>query len=315
MGGFAAAIGLVVAATGMARGWTGHVRSVDVEGRRLVVKEAGTGREVPVLVRSPATIVTAEGRPLELRHLKAGDGLAITSEGDQATRLVVTQATLVGVLKSVNADARTLIVNQEGTDREIGVTADDQTTVTNPGGKSLEFADLKAGDGLAITFNGAHAAKVAVRPAARRGLVKSIDLRDQKVVMAEAGSDQDATIALTDRTVIVTTDGKALALKDLKQGDGLAVISEGDVASKLVVRVKPPSLAGQIKSIAGNLRSFVVVEVGTGKELTVGVNDRTTITANDGKPIAVRDLKDGDGVGITLGKAGVASEIVVNPKP
>jgi len=314
-GGLVAAIGLVIVSAGDARALTGHVRSVDVEARRLVVKEAGTGREVTVAVQSPAAIATVGGRALELRHLKAGDGVAITLEGDQATKLVVTQAPLVGVLKSANADARTLIVTQEGTGREIGVTSDDQTTVTNNGGKALEFAQLRSGDGVAITFDGAHAAKVAVNPAALRGLVKSIDLQKRQVVLGEAETDREVNVPLTDRTVIVTTDGKALALKDLKQGDGLAVITDGEAASKLVVRVKPPGLAGQVKSVAGNLRSFVVAELGTGKELTIGINDQTTIMSRDGKPIPMKELKDGDGVGITLGKAGVASEIIVNPKP
>lgn len=314
-GGLVAAVGLVIVSAGNARALTGHVRSVDVEARRLVVRESGTGRELTVAVRSPATIATVGGKTLELRHLKAGDGVAVTFEGEQATKLVVTQAPLVGILKSANAGARTLIVTQDGTGREIGVTVDDPVTVTNSGGKSLELDQLRPGDGVSITFDGAQAVKVAVNPAALRGLVKSIDLRKRQVVLTESGTDREVNVPLTDRAVIVTTDGKALALKDLKQGDGLAVISDGDVASKLVVRVKPPGLAGQVKSIAGNLRSFVVAEVGTGRELTIGIDDQTTIMSSDGKPIPMKELKDGDGVGITLGKGGVASEIIVNPKP
>ncbi|MCA1684801.1 MAG: hypothetical protein LC745_02210, partial [Planctomycetia bacterium] len=54
-------------------------------------------------------------------------------------------------------------------------------------------------------------------------------------------------------------------------------------------------------------------QTGTTKEVTVAVNERTSIVTTEGKPLKFRDLKEGDGVGI-LHTASLASKIVVNVK-
>jgi hypothetical protein len=195
------------------------------------------------------------------------------------------------------------------------VALDPQVPITSRAGDPFAGTDLKPGGGVAIVLNGPEAAKVVMSPPPRRGFVKSINLDKQSLTLNELNTEREATVPLADQASILSADGRSLALKDLKPGDGLAVTMDGDVASRIDVNVKLPSMAGQIKSISGNLRSFVVEDLNTNKDITVGVNDDTAIVTKEGKTLRMSDLKDGDGVGVTIGKGGVADQVVVNPKP
>ena len=82
----------------------------------------------------------------------------------------------------------------------------------------------------------------------------------------------------------------------------------------LAAGARADTLKGQISSINTDGKSMVVTDPATGKDVDVTVNDQTAIRSASGKVLKVDDLKQGDGVGI-LHARGVASEIVVNPKP
>jgi hypothetical protein len=294
---------------------SGQIKSVDDAARRLVVTETGTNRDFNFVVSPQATIVTATNRAFDFGRLKAGDGVAVTFDRDLAVRIVANQATLVGFIKSVDLATHTLVVLQQGTDRPIAVALDPQAPITSRAGDPLAGEDLKPGGGVAVVLNGPGAAKVVLSPPPLRGFEKSINLDKQTLTLNQLDGEREITVPLADQASILSVEGKSLALKDLKPGDGLAVTMVGDIASRIDVSVKPPSMAGQIKSIAGNLRSFVIEDLNSSKDVTVGVTDNTAIVTKEGKTLRMSDLKDGDGVGVTVGKGGVADQIVVNPKP
>ena len=52
----------------------------------------------------------------------------------------------------------------------------------------------------------------------------------------------------------------------------------------------------------------------TDKDITVAVNEQTTVVTTEGKKLELKQLKKGDGVGISHTKS-VASKIVVNVRP
>ena len=105
-----------------------------------------------------------------------------------------------------------------------------------------------------------------------------------------------------------------MELKELKTGDGLGVAHTAGLASKIVVNVKPSELIGHVKSVGANLKTFVVTETGTNTDGTVAINSDTMIETTAKKKIELKDLKKGDGVGISHINS-VASKVVVNVKP
>src|SRR5262249_12000165 len=117
---------------------------------------------------------------------------------------------------------------------------------------------------------------------------------------------------LLPNTRIETGQHKPLTLKDIKTGDGTAIVFSGVTPVDVAINSKPPELKGHVKAIAGDLRSLVVTELGNGAAITVAVTPETTIVSKSGKSLGMNDLKKGDGVGITH-HASVASLIVVNP--
>jgi hypothetical protein len=146
------------------------------------------------------------------------------------------------------------------------------------------------------------------------GVVSSVDLDGKKIVVTPTGKEKPVDVAVNDQTVIQTAGGKSLAFKELKTGDGLGIAHTGGLASRIVVNVKPDELTGHIKSIGANLKTFVVTETGTTTDFTVAVTNDTSIVTTVGKKIEVKELKKGDGVGISHVNS-VASKVVVNVKP
>jgi hypothetical protein len=146
------------------------------------------------------------------------------------------------------------------------------------------------------------------------GVVNSVNLEAKKIAVTPTGKDKDVEVVVNDKTVMTTQDGKTIELKDLKQGDGLGIAHKGGVASQILVAVKPSELTGHVKTIGANLKTFVVTETGTTTDVTVAVKPDTMIVTTDGKKLELKDLKKGDGVGISHVNS-VASKVIVNVKP
>jgi Cu/Ag efflux protein CusF len=229
-------------------------------------------------------------------------------------------AQLTGHVKSVDTDANKLIVTETGTGTDYTIAVDGQTLVVTTAGKPLTLKDLRKGDGLAVTQLGGVASKIVAEQAPLVGVVKSVDAEAKKLVLretrakGEAGASKDITMTVDDQTAITTTDGKAIQLGDLKEGDSVSITPAGDLAQKIEVNVKPDELTGFVKSVGADLKTFVVTLTGTTKDVTVVVNDQTKIVTTEGKTLKIKDLKEGDGVGIAH-TASVAKKMVVNVKP
>jgi Cu/Ag efflux protein CusF len=228
-------------------------------------------------------------------------------------------AQLTGHVKSVDTDANKLIVTETGTGTDYTIAVDGQTLVVTTAGKPLTLKDLRKGDGLAVTQVGGVASKIVAEPARLVGVVKSVDPEAKKLVLRETGAKgepgtgKDVTMTVDDQAAITTTDGKAIKLGNLKEGDGVSIAHAGDLAQKIDVNVKPDELTGFVKSVGADLKTFVVTLTGTTKDVTVVVNDETTIVTTEGKTLKIKDLKEGDGVGVAH-NASVAKKIVVNVK-
>jgi len=229
-------------------------------------------------------------------------------------------AQLMGHVKSVDTDANKLIMTETGTGTDHAIAVNGRTMVVTTAGKSLTLKDLRKGDGLAVTQFGGVASKIVAEQPRLAGIVKSVDATAKKLVLretrakGEAGTSNDITMAVDGQIPITTTDGKAIKLGDLKEGDSVLITHAGDLAQKIDVNVKPDELTGFVKSVSADLKTFVVTLTGTTTDVTVAVNDQTSIVTSEGKMLNIKDLKEGDGVGIAH-TASVAKKIMVNVKP
>jgi len=225
----------------------GNVKSVDTTANRLVVTETGTGAEHTIAVPVQATIVTPSGRALMFKDLRQGDGLAVTHVGGVASRILAEQARLVGTVKSADPEAKRLVIRETvprgdtGTAKDVILTIDDRTTIENPEGKAVKFGDIKAGDGVSIVHAGDLAQRIetTVKPDELTGFVKSVGANLKTVVVTQTGTNTEYTIAIDPETVIETTEGKTLNIKELKEGDGVGISHVSAVAKRIRVAVKP----------------------------------------------------------------------------
>ena len=222
-------------------------------------------------------------------------------------------AQLAGNIRSVDADAKTLVVTGTPTGVDTVVTIGERAPIVTAEGEALRLRDLRKGDGVSVTLDGAVATRVVVNPIALIAGVKSVDPDARKLVVTRPGSDRQITVPVDARTAITTADGKALKLNDLKEGDAVSVVPARGTAAKILVNVRPDELVGHVESVAANFETFVVKETGTNKKFTLTVNDATTIVTAEGKNLKVKDLKKGDGLGI-LHTGGVAKRITVEVK-
>jgi hypothetical protein len=222
-------------------GLTGVIRSVDVEGRKLVITPSGTEKDVTVTVMQQARITTEQGLPLRFADLKRNDTVGIAHQNGMATSVVVNQVPLLGLVSTIDPDGKKLVVTEKGTNHDVTVWLNDRATIETAGGRPLELKNLKTGDGVAITYAGPTAMRVAVNEKLPEltGHVKEIDAGLKLLVITEIGTNNDVKVAVTSNTTIVTGQGKTLSLKDLKKGDGVGIAHDGSVASRIVVNAAP----------------------------------------------------------------------------
>ncbi|MEO6812078.1 MAG: hypothetical protein ABI353_23460 [Isosphaeraceae bacterium] len=149
---------------------TGHVKSVARDLKTIVVTQSGTDKDVTVTINGRTKIVTTEGRPLEAKDIKPGDGVGIAHTNSVASevkvsvgRAVVSRVEkLTGHVKSIAPDHKTIVVRESGTDKDITVTVNGRTKVTTTEGRMLELKDLKPGDGVGIVHQASVASEIKV---------------------------------------------------------------------------------------------------------------------------------------------------------
>jgi hypothetical protein len=146
------------------------------------------------------------------------------------------------------------------------------------------------------------------------GIVSSVDVEGKKIVVTPTGLESTTDVLVNDQTEILTEGKNPYSFKDLKPGDGVGIALKAGVASKILVAVKPAELTGHVKTVKTDAKTFVVTETGTTTEVTVAITKDTSIVDVKGKKLELKELKKGDGVGISHFNS-VASKVIVNVKP
>ena len=93
--------------------------------------------------------------------------------------------------------------------------------------------------------------------------------------MVRSEGNAELAFDLGDLATIVTKEGKTLKVADLKQGDSVMITRDGKVVQRVEVIPKPQEITGHVKSIAANYKTFVVIEIGTKRDITVAVDEDT----------------------------------------
>jgi len=240
-------VGLVVVVVGAgmaarAESLSGVVRSVDTDGKKVVVTQEGTDKVVPVTVTDATTIRTGKGVTMGLKHLRKGDGVGIVHANGTASLITVRQTSLLGVVVKSDPDEKTFEMTPKGEEKDVTVTTVKDTVFETGDGTLRKLQDLKPGDGLSVQFNGPDVAKVVInpKPPELTGYVKSVSADLQSLVVTEVGTNVDSSVRIDDQTVIKTNDGDDMTIKQLKKGDGVGIATVKGVARQIVVNVKQP---------------------------------------------------------------------------
>src|SRR5207244_352571 len=96
-------------------------------------------------------------------------------------------------------------------------------------------------------------------------------------VVTENGTNREVTVPVNDQTVIMSAAAKVIALKELKTGDGVSVSYSGPDVTRIAVNPKPTELSGHVKEVSADMKTLVVTEIGTNKDIRVAVRPNTTI--------------------------------------
>jgi hypothetical protein len=134
-------------------------------------------------------------------------------------------------------------------------------------------------------------------------------------VLIQTRRGQQVSVA-TDASTVVTIDGKAAAVADLKAGMLVEVTPESGTAAQIEARTRPGRpLVGKVVSSDG---TNVVVETlawrGAGSQQVSVVTDANTSVTIDGQAAAVGDLKAGMYV-VVVPSTGTATKILAKSPP
>ena len=244
-----------------------------------------------------------------------------------------TRPTAVGTVKSVGTDSFVL-TTRAGTTVTVDVSS--TTTYAEPTSSSASFADMKAGQFVAVTGTETSGTVTATRvliapagaawgPAAPRptasGTVTSVG-SDSFVLTNAAGTT--VTVDVTGTTTYSDPGAPSASLADVKVGLRVAVTGTETSGTVTATRVavtpagaehpgSRPTAVGTVKSVG---RDAFVVTTTAGTTVTVDVSAKTTYRDPGAPSASLADVKVGDRVAVTgtetSGKV-VATRVAVIP--
>ncbi|MBI3115651.1 MAG: hypothetical protein HYZ09_04145 [Candidatus Kerfeldbacteria bacterium] len=136
----------------------GTIESIDADAMTFVMEQK-QGDDLTVLVVTGTVLVNKDGTVMAFADLAVGDTVQVWGvlADDELTALVVRNKTLLdtwrvtehGTIGSLDADARTFVLDQEeGEDLTVIVTS--ETSIVNKKGVTIEFGNLSVGDEVQV---------------------------------------------------------------------------------------------------------------------------------------------------------------------
>ena len=249
-------------------------------------------------------IAAADLKVGERVHVKATQAKGVTTANEvivQDENEPENETSAAGVVKSVGTDS--LVVTTANGDVTVNV---DKSTIIRMKDMAITLADIKVGDrveaeGTQVDAHTILAKMIQVEEANEPeneveigGVVKSVGTSSLVVTTAKG----DVTVNV-DKTTVITKQGKAIALADIKMGD--MVEAEGTLvdahtlnATKIVDETENEQEA-EIKGVVKSVGTSSLVVTTSAGDVTVQVDSNTQIR-KDGQTIKLSDIKTGDHV-------------------
>jgi hypothetical protein len=312
----------------------GQVKSVDPTAGTITVSAFGArpaataDRTFPVAPDAEIVVDPGTGRrgivqAAKLGDLSAGSAVVLTLTADQKAveAIVAEAATARGVIKSVDATARTLTLNplRSGDQEKVYTLAADAEIGVDDGRgrrfsvKEGKFADLTAG--CAVTLWLSPDQKLAVAVLAEgptlTGTLKAVDADKKSVTVSVPPTRgnpmaEEKSLTLAPDATVLMDDGRGRRLSvregklaDVPAGSLVSVRLTADQKAVTMVRAEGPTLAGILKALDKE-KGTVTVSVraargGDPEEKTLPIA-KTVRVVVEGKEGALADVKPGDDV-------------------
>ena len=141
----------------------GTVRSYDQAARTLTLKPDGSTKEIRLLVPQGAIVRgNRRGRPPPLPEILPGTQVLVREQPVVAEMLV--QDEIVGTIKSVDHEARKLVLWRHGDNTEVTFNINDQTQFRLSTGESAELSELEALTGVKVNSADGNALRITAQP-------------------------------------------------------------------------------------------------------------------------------------------------------
>lgn len=178
---------------------------------------------------------------MNLRHVFVGlAATAATISTVDAGRAIADD--VVGVVQSVDAASRTIVVRPAGADHDVSIALGAQTAIVASHKSAIKLADLRPGTPVIINERPV-AAEVVVEEETS-GALRSVGGEGRELVLAD---DRGREVALktTDRTSVITGTGRGgtADLADLEPGTPLSIVHADGYATQIAVRPRELSMA------------------------------------------------------------------------
>lgn len=247
--------------------------------------------------------VTYEGKAVLFKNAKAGWFVTARMEDDLVTDLICypDEVTVTGELLKVDFSAVPEVVltvkGEDGAKVDFAFDIDDLPTMKRDGSRS-SIDQLKVGDQMTVTieYNEVTLMEAEPRTADLNGTILAISQTlagDAITVKLEGGEEKVYTVS---SAVVITKDGKKLALAGLKAGYKVAMTME---AGKLTAIEVEEAVAQSDKFTAKVLyvnksAETVLFELAGGETLTVDVGSASMLEVSSGKELTVSSLVVGE---------------------
>jgi hypothetical protein len=149
---------------------------------------------------------------------------------------------VVGIIKSINVQNRTIVLRPTDTDKDIPVALGARTVIVAPHQSPIKLADLRPG--MPVIVNERTLAAEIVVEEELIGTLKSVASEGEEFVLLEKSDNREIALKTSDRTSVASSTGRGGAkdLADLEPGELLSVAHAGGYATSISVHPREMSI-------------------------------------------------------------------------
>jgi hypothetical protein len=152
-------------------------------------------------------------------------------------------ADVVGTVESVDRVARTVVVVQDGTGREVEVKVTPTTAIEVHGEQGIDLEHLEEGTHVVVLDN-VVAAAIRVENEVV-GAIRSVDPEGGRLAVDEPGQSGPLGFRMTPETRLRHLLGRGIGAEDLRPGMPVTIVHSAGVATRITVEDPPAGMVGE----------------------------------------------------------------------